>query len=82
MKRSMSAQLWQKYNVTPVDTKWVDSDKAFGEEPMQIRPRIVASEFKSGDRPDVYAGAPLPGSSERYHVHCCGSQSRVLTGAC
>ena len=28
-----------KYNVTPVDTKWVDSNKAFEEEPMQIRSR-------------------------------------------
>ena len=27
-------------------------------EPMQIRSRIVASEFKSGDRPDPYAGTP------------------------
>ena len=29
-----------------VDTKWVDSDKAFGEEPMHIRSRIVARECK------------------------------------
>ena len=47
-----------KYNVTPVDTKWVDTDKAFEGEPMQIRSRIVAREFKSGDRPDLYAGTP------------------------
>ena len=25
-----------KYNVTPVDTKWVDNDTIFEEEPMQI----------------------------------------------
>ena len=36
-----------KYNVTPVDTKWVDTGKAFEEEPMQIRPRLVAREFKN-----------------------------------
>ena len=49
-----------KYNVTPVDIKWVDTDKAFEEEPMQIRSRIVAGEFKSGDRPDLNAGtSPL-----------------------
>ena len=48
-----------KYNVTPVDTKWVDTDnKALKGEPMQIRSRIVAREFKSGDRPDLYAGTP------------------------
>ena len=47
-----------KYGTTPVDTKWVDTDKAFEEEPMQIRSRIVAREFKSDDRPDLYAGTP------------------------
>ena len=45
-----------KYHVTPVDTKWVDTDKAFEEEPMQIRSRIVTREFKSGDMPALYAG--------------------------
>ena len=33
-----------KDNVTPVDTKWVDRDKAFAGEPMQIRSRIVVRE--------------------------------------
>ena len=47
-----------KYNVTPVDTKWVDTDKAFEGEPMQLRSRVVAREFKSADRPDLYAGTP------------------------
>ena len=44
-----------KYNVTPVDSKWVDTDKTFEGEPMQIRSRSVAREFKSGDRPDLHA---------------------------
>ena len=44
-----------KYNITPVDTTWVDTDTAFEGEPMQIRSRIFAREFKSGDRPDLYA---------------------------
>ena len=39
-----------KYNVTPVDTKWVDTDKAF-EEPMHVHSRVVVRDFKSGDRP-------------------------------
>ena len=43
-----------KYGITPVDTNRVDTDKAF--EPMQIRSRLCASEFKSDDRPDLYAG--------------------------
>ena len=49
-----------KYKITPVDTKWIDTDKAFEGEPMQIRSRIVAREFKSDDRPDLYAGTPPP----------------------
>ena len=47
-----------KYKITPVDTKWIDTDNAFEGEPMQIRSRIVAREFKSDDRPDLYAGTP------------------------
>ena len=43
----MRAQLWQKYNVTPLDTKWGDTDIAFEEESMQFRSRVVA--------PDLYA---------------------------
>ena len=39
-------------------TQWVDTDKAFEGEPMQIRSRLRAREFKSDDRPDLYAGTP------------------------
>ena len=45
-----------QYRITPVDTKRVYTDKAFEGEPVQIRSRIVAREFKSDDRPDLYAG--------------------------
>ena len=37
-------------------TQWVDTDKAFEGEPMQIRSRMCAREFKSDDRLDLYAG--------------------------
>ena len=47
-----------KYGNTPVDTKWVDTDKAFEGELMQIRSRMCAREFKGDDRPDLYAGTP------------------------
>ena len=47
-----------KYGITPVDTKWIDTDKAFEGEPMQIRSRMCVREFKSDDRPDLYAGTP------------------------
>ena len=48
----------EKYGITLVHTKWVDTDEAFEEEPMQIRSRMCAREFKSDDRPDLYAGTP------------------------
>ena len=48
----------EKYGITPVDTRWVDTDKAFEEEPMHIRSRMCAREFKSDDRSDLYAGTP------------------------
>ena len=48
----------EKYRVTPIDTKLIDTDKAFEGESMQIRSRICAREFKSDDRPDLYAGTP------------------------
>ena len=51
-------EAFEKYGITPVDTKWVDRDKAFEGEPMQIRSRMCVREFKSDDRPDLYAGTP------------------------
>ena len=44
--------------VTPVDT-WINTKMAFEGSPYkQISSRREAREFKSGDRPDVYAGTP------------------------
>ena len=31
-----------KHGITPVDTKWMDTDEAFEGVPIQIRSRIVA----------------------------------------
>ena len=67
-----------KYNVTPVDTKWVDTDKAFGEGAMHIRSRIVARVQKWRQARLVCGLEVL----KIYHVLCCGSQSRVLTDIC
>ena len=47
-----------QHQVTSVDTKWIDTKKASEGEPMQIRSQIVASEFKSEDRPDLCTGTP------------------------
>ena len=35
-----------KYGITPVDTKWVDTDEPFEGEPMQIISRKCAREFR------------------------------------
>ena len=48
----------KEYRTQPVDTKWIDTDKAFEGEPIQVRSRLVAREFRTGDRPDLYAGTP------------------------
>ena len=38
-----------KYQVTSVDTEWIDTNNAIEREPMQMRSRVVAREFKSGE---------------------------------
>ena len=78
----MSRTAVAQYSVTPVDTKWVDTDKAFEDEPMQIRSRIVAREFGSGDRPDLYAGT-LPLEALKAIISVAASHSpKILTDAC
>ena len=48
----------ESFKVGLVDTKWLDTNKPYEEEPMQIRSRVVAREFESGRRPDLHAGTP------------------------
>ena len=67
-----------RYQVTPVDTKWIDTDKAFEGKPMQIRSRLVPRKFKSDDRPDLYAGTPLQGSVEVHDLDCSKPQGNIL----
>ena len=59
-----------KYGITPVETKWVDTDneKRSREKPMQIRSRMCARGFKSDDRPDLYAGTPAIGGAESNNI--------------
>ena len=71
----------EKYGVTPVDTKWVDTDKAFEGDPMQIRSRMCAREFKSDDRPDLYAGTPPLEAFEGYNIDCSEPQRNFLNHA-
>ena len=70
-----------QYNITPVDTKWVDTDKAFDGEPMQIRSRTVAKEFKSDDRPVLYAGTSSTGSDEGHNIDRSKPQGNLLNHA-
>ena len=71
-----------QYTITPVDTQWVDTDKAFEGEPMQIRSRIVAREFKSDDRPDLYAGTlPLEAKLKAIISIAAKPQRNVLNHA-
>ena len=71
-----------QYQVTPVDLKWIDTNKASQRKPMQIRSRIVASEFKSEARPDLPLRDSSIGSVEGYNLECSTnthSQSRTST---
>ena len=52
----MSAHAWRNTPSRQLTQKWVDTDNAFEEEPMQIRSRIGARESKNGDWSDLYAG--------------------------
>ena len=54
----MRRRPWQSTGSLEWTQKWVDTDKAFEVEPMQIRSRMCAREFKSDDRPDLFAGTP------------------------
>ena len=63
-------KLLEKYGFAPLDTKWVDTDKAFEGEPMQIRSRMCAREFKSDDRPDLYAGTPPLEAFDSNNIDC------------
>ena len=57
-----------QYQVTPVDTKWVATEKVIEGEPMQIRSRLVARKFQSDDRPDLHPGTPSIGAAEDHNI--------------
>ena len=70
-----------QYPVTPVNTKRIDTNKAFELEPMQIRSRIVAQEFKSYDRADLYRRNSSIGSVEGYNLDCIKSKGNIFNHA-
>ena len=60
-RRAREAERTNKFTVRqhyPADTMWIDADKAFEEELMQVRTRVVARAVKTGDRPDLCAETP------------------------
>ena len=45
-----------KRGVSPIGITWTDTDMALEEEPLQVRSRTVACQFRGGDKADLYAG--------------------------
>ena len=70
-----------QYQVTPVDTKLIDTSKAFDGEAFANQITTVAREFKSGDRPDLYRRDFSVGSVQGNNIHRRASQSHMLTHA-
>ena len=82
MRKSTRMKPLHHDKVTPVDTKWVDTGKAFEGEPMKNRSRIVAREFKSADRPGLHAGTPSSiGGVEDRNIDCSEPQRYFLNHA-
>ena len=58
----------EKYGITPVEMKWVDTDKA--REPVQVRSRMCARDLKSDDRPDFLSRDSSSGGAESQNIEC------------
>ena len=52
-------ECWSKTGKEPTSVRWVDTDKGFmGGGGMEVRSRLVAREFNTGERPELYSGTP------------------------
>ena len=58
MRKSMNVKLLHTARSVQSTRSGLTQNKAFEGEPMQIRSPVVKRKFKSGDRPDLYAGIP------------------------
>ena len=65
-----------KYQVSPVDTKCIDANKAFEEETMHLRSRFVAREFKGGEK-NVEGNNQYRSESQANILKSCTSMCRV-----
>ena len=53
-------ECWRETGKKPGSVRWVDTDKGFMAGEMMVRSRLVAMDFKGGDkdRDDLFAGSP------------------------
>ena len=76
-----------KYQSTPAATMCIDTNRAFGWEPMRSSPRLVAQTLHGGDRPDLCAGtlqlealkAMISIAANHKHSQSCTSTCHVRT---
>ena len=72
------SECWEKTGNAPVSIKWVDTDKGIGED-VNVRCRLVARDFKGGDkdRDDLFAETP-PLEAKRLLCSRAATQRRDL----
>ena len=58
MTRSPIEECRETTGSGPIETRWVDTNKTKGEVEAKYRSRLVAREFKTDERPELFAGTP------------------------
>ena len=49
-------ECWRNKN--PIKTRWVDTNKTDNEHDPNYRSRLVAKEYRTSDKPELYSGTP------------------------
>ena len=57
----------EKTGKAPIQTRWIDTNKGDSEKPL-YRSRLVAKEFNTGARPDLFAATP-PTECLKFMLH-------------
>ncbi len=57
-ERSTTEECKAKTGKKPIKLRWVDTNKSNSEDRPDYRSRLVAKEYKTGWRPDLYSGTP------------------------
>ena len=55
--KASEAECWEATGKGPISTRWVDINKGDEKDP-KYRSRLVAKEYNTGVRPDLYAATP------------------------